>query len=247
MNKRWPRAEHLILATVCFLGVFAAAENVVVEPNPKVVGPHLRLTVSLHGQPIKDVRLNCYSGQNDLKFVRLTNVHGKAVLPQLESGIYRIEAQFDNGVTSNVLIKVVKNAKLSDLALDLTPEFEAHQAWLATVAKLPIAASVKEFSGTVFDPSNATIPNADIRVVRKGMEFGSESVLQLKSDADGHFSAQLEPGEYIAFFSETGFRTRILRFAIAAQGEGALRVVLDVGSVNQSTVVAAEGKQAQNH
>lgn len=248
--SRWqPRVACLILAMIFLSGIFIAAENVTVVPDPTVVGPHLRLTVLLHGQPVKDAKVSFYSAQNELKFVRLSNANGVVIPPRFQPGVYRIEAQFSNDVVCGETVNAVKHAKSGALTLDLTPEFDAHQAWLQSVEELPIAATVKEFSGTIFDPTNAPIPNAEVRVVRRGIEFANKTVLQLKSDADGHFSAQLGPGEYIAFVSETGFRTKVVPFVVSGQGEGAIRVVLDVGSVTQTTVVSAMKRiqQDQNY
>ena len=239
MSKWQPRAARLILAMIFLVSVFAAAENVVVEPDPKVVGPHLQVTVLLHGQPIKDVKLSVYSTGNELKFMRLSNAHGIVNSPRLQPGDYRIEARFSNDIVCGATVKVVKKAPTNKLDVDLTPEFDAYQAWLEAAEKLPIAATVKEFSGAVVDPSNAPIPSAEIRVVRRGMEYANKVVLQLISDEMGRFSGQLQPGEYIAFVSESGFRTRIVPFAVTKQGEGTLRVMLDIGAVTENVMVSA--------
>jgi hypothetical protein len=233
-----PRAARGLLAAVLLAATFAAAENVTVAPVPKVVGPHLRLRVSLHNQPLKKVKLSFYTAKDNLKFVLVTDAHGMVNPPRLQPGIYRIEARLENDVLSDAYVKVLKDSKTDSFAMDLTPAVDAHQTWLAGVQKLPIAASVSEFKGTILDPGNGPIPNVDIRVVRRGMEFADRVVLRLKSDAGGHFAAQLEPGEYIAFFSEAGFRTEIVPFAVIKQGEATLRVVLNIGAATENVMIS---------
>lgn len=243
MNKRRPRVGYSILATILLLGTFAVAENVTVIRDPQIVGPRFRVTVSLHGQPRKDVKITFYGAKEEMKFVQKSNTDGMVKAPRLQSGIYRIEARLEEdavgGVVSDALVKVVEGSKANQLTMDLTPEFDAHQAWIEAIEKLPISASVKEFTGTIYDPSGATIPNADIRVVRRGMEFANKVLLRLQSDGDGHFSGQLDPGEYIAFVSEAGFRTKIVPFAVTREGEATLRVVLDIGATTENVVVSA--------
>jgi Carboxypeptidase regulatory-like domain len=239
VSKFHPRAAQSIFTAILLSGAFAAAEFVVVEPNPEIVGPHLRLTVSLHGRPLKNVELDFYNSQDELKLVRVSNADGIVKPPQLRPGIYRIEARLENNMVSNAFVKVVEGSKTHRFTMDVTPEFDAHQASLEAAEKLPIAVSVKEFAGAIFDAGNEPIPNADIRVVRRGMEFANKVVVRLKSDAEGHFSAQLEPGEYIAFFSEAGFKTKIVPFAVTNEGEDVLRVVLDIGAVTQNVMVSA--------
>lgn len=243
MNKWHLGVACSILTTLLLVKMFAAAENVVVIRDPQTVGAHFRVSVSLHGQRLKDVQINLYGAKEELKFAQKSNADGIVKLPRLQPGVYRIEARLEEDafedVVSGALVKVVEGSKANHLKVDLTPEFDAHRAWLEAIEKLPISASVKDFTGTIYDPSGATIPNADMCVVRRGMEFANKVVLRLKSDADGHFSAQLDPGEYIAFFSESGFRTKIVPFAVTREGEAALRVVLDVGSTTENVMVSA--------
>ena len=68
----------------------------------------------------------------------------------------------------------------------------------------------------------------DIKVIRKGTD-GKTDVVRLKSDATGHFSAQLVDGIYIAFFTFAGFRTQIDPFEVTSQGSKDLRIVLQLG------------------
>ena len=81
------------------------------------------------------------------------------------------------------------------------------------------------------------IPGANIKVVRRGSADKADA-LRLKSDANGHFSAQLTDGVYIAFFSSPGFRTEIVPFEVAAQGEKEMLVKLQLGNVTQSLKVS---------
>ena len=76
------------------------------------------------------------------------------------------------------------------------------------------------------------IPGVNIKVVRKGPADQTD-VLRLRSDANGHFSAQLADGVYIAIFSMQGFRTEIVPFEVAPQGEKEMLVKLQIGNVTQ--------------
>ena len=82
------------------------------------------------------------------------------------------------------------------------------------------------------------IPGANIKVVRKG-SADNRDVMRLKSDANGHFSAQLANGAYIAVFSSQGFRTEIVPFEVAAQGDKEMLVKLQIGNATQSMKVSA--------
>ena len=80
------------------------------------------------------------------------------------------------------------------------------------------------------------IPGANIKLVRKGSADQAD-VRRLKSDASGRFSAQLADGVYIAFFSSQGFRTEIVPFEVAAQGDKEMLVKLQIGHVTQTMKV----------
>ena len=120
--------------------------------------------------------------------------------------------------------------------MDLTPSFKAAQAVITAAEKLPAREIVREFTGSLQDSWGAMIAGANIKVVRKGAADKAD-VLRLKSDANGHFSAQLTEGAYVAFFSSPGFRTEIVPFEVAAQGEKEMLVKLQIGNTAQSMKV----------
>jgi len=116
--------------------------------------------------------------------------------------------------------------------MDLTPSFKAAQAVITAAEKLPARETVREFTCSVQDSWGAMITGANIKVVRKG-SANAANVLRLKSDANGHFSAQLTEGDYVAFFSSPGFRTEIVPFEVAAQGVKEMLVKLQIGNAAQ--------------
>ena len=89
------------------------------------------------------------------------------------------------------------------------------------------------------------IPGVNIKVVRRG-PADKRSVVRLKSDANGHFSAQLTDGAYIAVFSSQGFRAEIVPFEVAAQGDKEMLVKLQIGNVTQTMKVNLELNAAKN-
>ena len=166
-------------------------------------------------------------------FSAYTGNDGVAVPHALVLTTYHVVALFEDGLSSNLYLHISPQGKATSFAMDLTPSFKAGQAVLTAAEKLPVREIVREFTGSLQDPSGALIPGAIIKVFRKGPD-----ALRLKSDANGHFSAQLLDGVYIAFFSSPGFRTEIVPIEVAAQGEREMLVKLQIGNVTQSLKVS---------
>jgi hypothetical protein len=136
-------------------------------------------------------------------------------------------ALFEDDLSSDLYLHISPQGKATSFAMDLTPSFKAAQAVITAAEKLPAREIVREFTGSVQDSWGGMITEANIKVVRKG-SADKANVLRLKSDANGHFSAQLTEGAYVAFFSSPGFRTEIVPFEVAAlRREGNVGQVAD--------------------
>jgi hypothetical protein len=225
-------------ACCMLLAVMAFAESVVVGTvKPQESSRSVRIAVVLNGKPVKLARVDfCTARGAQACFTVFTGDNGVAAPHALAPTTYHVFALFEDGLSSDLYLHVSPQGKATSLAMDLTPSFKAAQAVLAAAEKLPIREIVREFTGSLQDPSCAGIPGANIKVVRKGSADKAD-VLRLKSDADGHFSAQLAGGVYIAVFSSPGFRTEIVPLEVAGQGEKEMLVKLQIGNVTQAVKV----------
>ena len=225
----------IIFACCLLSAVITCAESVEVGTlKPQESSRNVRIAVVLNGKPVKLARVDfCTVTGAQACFSAYTGDDGVAVPQALALTTYHVFALFEDGLSSDLYLHVSPQGKATSFAMDLTPSFKAAQAVLAAAEKLPIREIVREFAGSLQDPSGAMIPGVNIKVVRK-RPADQTDVLRLKSDANGHFSAQLTDGVYIAFFSSPGFRTEIVPFEAAAQGEKEMLVKLQIGSVTQS-------------
>jgi hypothetical protein len=228
----------IIFACCLLLAVIAGAESVEVGTlKPQESSRSVRIAVVLNGKPVKLATVNfCTVTGAQACFSANTGDDGVAVPHALALTTYHVVALFEDGLTSDLYLHVSSQGKATSFSMDLTPSFKAAQAVLAAAEKLPIREIVREFTGSLQEPWGAMIPGANIKVVRKG-SADNRDVMRLKSDANGHFSAQLADGVYIAFFSSPGFRTGIVPFEVAAQGEKEMLVKLQIGNTTQSMKV----------
>jgi Carboxypeptidase regulatory-like domain len=229
----------IIFACCLLLAGMAVAESVEVgTAKAEESSRNVRITVALNGKPVKLARVNfCTTTGEQTCFTVLTGDDGVAVPSVLALTTYHVFALFEDDLSSDLYLHVSPQGKATSFAMDLTPSFKAAQAVLAAAEKLPIRETVREFTGSLQDPWGAMIPGANIKVVRKG-SADNRDVMRLKSDANGHFSAQLANGAYIAVFSSPGFRTEIVPFEVAAQGDKEMLVKLQIGNVTQSMKVS---------
>ncbi len=228
----------VIFAYCLLLAVVAGAESVQVGTlKAQESSPNVQIAVVLNGKPVNLATVNFCTGTiAQACFSAYTGDNGVAVPHPLALTTYHVVALFEDGLTSELYLHISPQSKATSFAMDLTPSFKAAQAVLGAAEKLPIRETVREFTGSLQDSWGAVIPGANIKVVRKG-SADKAGVLRLRSDADGHFSAQLTDGVYIAFFSSPGFRTEIVPFEVAGQGEKGMLVKLQIGHVNQSIKV----------
>jgi hypothetical protein len=102
-------------------------------------------------------------------------------------------------------------------------------AWEAS-EKAPVAELVREFGGLLLHPSGASIPGAEIQVLRK--DSHAAVVAKLKSDEAGRFATQLGDGTYLAFIQMPGFRTQVLAFEVSRTAEPKeLRISMRIGAI----------------
>jgi len=229
----------IISACCLLLAVVACAESVEVGTlKPQESSRNVRITVLLKGKALKLARVSFCTVTGAIAcFSAYTGNHGVAVPHALALTTYHVVALFEDGLSSDLYLHISPQGKATAFTMDLTPAFKTAQALLTAAEKLPVREIVREFTGSLQDPSGAMIPGANIKVVRRGSADKADA-LRLKSDANGHFSAQLTDGVYIAFFSSPGFRTEIVPFEVAAQGEKEMLVKLQLGNVTQSLKVS---------
>jgi hypothetical protein len=229
----------IIFACCLVLAVIACAESVEVgTAKAEESSRNVRITVILNGKPLNLAKVEfCTTTGKQTCFTVLTGDNGVAVPQTLALTTYHVFALFEDDLSSDLYLHVSPQGKATSFAMDLTPSFKAAQAVLAAAEKLPVREIVREFTGSLQDPAGAMIPGVNIKVVRKG-SADNRDVMRFKSDANGHFSAQLADGAYIAVFSSQGFRTEIVPFEVAAQGDKEMLVRLQIGNVTQSMKVS---------
>jgi hypothetical protein len=229
-----------IITSCCLLwAVLASAESVMVTTvKPLESSRHVRISVVLKGQPVKDVKVYfCTTSAPQTCFSVLTGDNGVAVPHALGVGNYQVTAVTEDQLAADLYLHVSRESKAISFSLDLTEAFQAAQAALDAAEKLPIRERVQEFRGVLQDPTGAMIAGVNIEVIRKGSKDKAD-VVRLKSDASGRFSAQLADGFYIAFFSFPGFRTEVVPFEVSGQGEKEMLVKLQIGQVTESLSVS---------
>lgn len=227
--------KPVIISACCLLlAGMAVAKSVEVGTVKAQESSHnVRITVVLNGKPVNLARVEfCTTTAPQICFTVFTGDDGIAVPQALALTTYHVVALFEDDVSSDLYLHISSLGTATSFAMDLTPSFEAAQAVLAAAEKLPVREIVREFRGSLQDPSGSMITGVNIKVVRKG-SADKENVLRLKSDANGHFSAQLTDGAYVAFFSSPGFRTEIVSFEVAAQGEKEMLIKLQIGNIAQ--------------
>jgi hypothetical protein len=242
-----------VIVAWSFAGVLHA-ECVLVPPRES--SSHVRVSVVLGGKPLAGAKVILRNGHecNDpgdvlgtdpLYFVTappnafpMTDEKGILDLRELAPGEYDVAATLNGIVTTPfVALHVSSDPKLTTLPMDLTGQ-------LQRVEDAPIRDRVAAFQGTVQDPAEAVIAGASIVVVKKGSQM-KDVALTTKSDNNGHFSAQLAEGSYLAVFYFRAFRPRIVPCQVVKGGSGELTVKLDIGRTVEIILVGL-GEKASN-
>jgi hypothetical protein len=222
------------------LAASAIASSVEVKAlKPQTASRHVRVSVVLNGHPVPGADVDfCVAGDKPCISV-LTGNNGIAGSPRLSDGDYTVTATLEDVSCGALYLHVSRKAKASSFSIDLTESFRAAQDYRVAADKLPIQETLQVFQGLLQDPSGARVAGADIRIVRRGSE-NHEIVQKLETDQSGRFSATLDDGKYVAFFSCPGFRTEIVPFEITSQGSKELMVKLQLGQATESLRVAAK-------
>jgi Carboxypeptidase regulatory-like domain len=237
----------LIVGLLLMLAASAQASSVEVKAlKPQASSRHVRVIVLLNGHPAIGASVNfCTVGDRPC-LSTFTGKNGVAVSPRLPDGDYTVTASFKDVAGGDLSLHVSPKGKTRAFAIDLSEAFRSAQDYRAASDSLPSRATLQVFKGILRDPTGATVPGADIQIVRKGS--ADHSIVQrLKTDPAGHFSATLAVGIYVAFFSAPGFRTEIVPYEIAAEGSNELEVKLQVGQTSESMKVAVKKINAQTH
>lgn len=216
------------------LASLAKAECVEVQAvGPQNSSAHLRVAISLQGQPVKGAKVDFYAhGTTLVLFKAVSDDGGIAVPPKLRPGDYDIVAALDAEVRNFLWVRVVREGGTKTLFIDLKGDYEsAHpELQMKTMAafEMPVRDRIQAFEGVVLDPSGATVPGTKIVIIKMGVS-ARDFILPLKTDPNGHFQSQLPEGRYIGFFFSNGFRTAKVPFEITKDGGGDLQILLELG------------------
>ena len=160
----------IIFACCLLLAVVACAESVEVGTlKPQESSRNVRIAVLLNGKPLKLARVSFCTVTGAIAcFSAYTGNDGVAVPHALALTTYHVVALFEDGLSSDLYLHTSPQGKATSFAMDLTPSFKTAQAVLTAAEELPVREIVREFTGSLQDPSGAMIPGANIKVVRKG-------------------------------------------------------------------------------
>ena len=180
----------------------------------------------------KSVYPDIWGDLTPLFSIPVDDADGRLRLPKLGEGHYLVLARAEDTLKGSLYLSVVPGLanNVSEFSLQLSgcSMDESPDAMVSRAEQMPIRDRLQTFRGTVSDTTGAAIVGAVVHVVRKGTQ-GKERVAHLRSDATGHYSAELQEGYYLVFFSEPGFHTVIAPFEVTKKGKKEdLRITLDV-------------------
>ncbi|MGA7522078.1 MAG: hypothetical protein WBW84_06325 [Acidobacteriaceae bacterium] len=241
-------------AAVCALAFLwatasAKAGSVRVEPlHPCSQQP--RITVLRDGKPAAGITVELSRVVNSMESVFATlrtDARGEVVLPKLSRAVITVDASWNSGsmtipdLAAGLVIQYRPDnpAAKDHFTMELSPNPDPGDAALAAAlaikppkaAEAKPMAEVQQFRGVVaFGPGSGGIPDVAIAVARLHGE--PRPVMELHSDALGHFSAQLPPGDYVAAFISYGLEYTVQPVTInAAAKQSGLRILMRPASV----------------
>lgn len=231
----------VVAASCLSLPAVAIGECVMVEPPASA--QKLHLTVLQDGKPAPNVNVTFHQIDGHETLTSRTNRKGIVTTKTIPTGTYEIVASSPDAKSrGELLVQIVRSSRweISSFSVDLSKVMPKGGGlkWgglnveqLATAVHKPVSVHLQEFSGVVMDPSGAPIPGANIVLVDEGVtDAAPTAVKELKSGADGRFSAQLPDGIYAAFFQMGGFNTKSVTFEINSSGLRELLVALLVSA-----------------
>jgi hypothetical protein len=160
----------VIFACCLLLAVVACAESVEVGTlKPQESSRNVRITVLLKGKALKLARVSFCTVIGAIAcFSAYTGNDGVAVPHALALTTYHVVALFEDGLSSDLYLHTSPQGKTTSFAMDLTPSFKTAQAVLTAAEKLPVREIVREFTGSLQDPSGAMIPEQTLRWCEEG-------------------------------------------------------------------------------
>ena len=104
-----------------------------------------------------------------------------------------------------------------------------------------LVAQSAQFSGLVFDPSNAAVIHASVQLTN---EQTLETSSARTNDAGLFFVPSLKPGSYTIRVSAPGFETEVLHSVqVEVAGKVSRNITLHVGSESQQVMVNSSGEE----
>ena len=181
-----------------------------------------QVTVSFRGTPqpgarIEVYKLNRYPQKDEkLGFRLTTDVRGLASLPKLAPGQYRVDALANPDLKASLYLEFIPEDpnQTDHVSMELlsNPPY-TREPILAAAEKSSISNQFSEFRGVVRDQAGGLIPAVSIDVVQ--LRRVGRPTIRLNSDSQGRFSANLIDGDYVAFFSLSGFKEFIIPLTIS--------------------------------
>jgi hypothetical protein len=174
---------------------------------------------------------------------------GEVLTKVLPPGKYHVIASGEGNLRADMYLDVSTKSEnqvsLFSMNLSESPYLTSDQLW-AAADRLPVSDRVVTFDGTIYDPSGAAkVVGVSIEVAKKGTR-GKEKIVHLKSDENGRFSERLPPGEYVASFAASGFRTSFVPFEVTRNGSPDLRIVLQLAPSAEAVRVANDQRRKTN-
>ena len=245
----------LILMGVLLASISVRATQTVNVMTPLESGPQVRVVTLHNGKGLVGVRVDVFRSESLLgeeKHVStlVSEDGGWIKLPALVPGYYHLEGvvadkarTHDDAIHGDLYLNVFGQSQAPmlftiELVDPVAQREHISEELIIKAEQKPITSVIKEFRGTVYDASGAVIPEAEIRVMRKGTQ-GKVTVALLKSDETGEFRKNLLDGEYVAQISRAGFETRVFLFKVTSgKGDQQLTVTLNVASASEEVSIS---------
>lgn len=219
-------------AVLLWAVAWARAGDVRVEPTQSC-SRQPRITVLRDGKPAPGITVELIrAGQEDPIAILRTDAKGEVVLPKLPRAEITVAASWNSGsmtipdLWAGLFIQYRPDgpAAKKHFTMALTPNPDpgdtasagllAARAARATETKP--TAEVQQFSGMVANvPGGTGIPDVAIAVARLH-SAETRPVLELHTDARGHFSVELPPGDYVVAFVRRGWRDTMQAVTISS-------------------------------
>ncbi|HSS95717.1 MAG TPA: carboxypeptidase-like regulatory domain-containing protein [Terriglobales bacterium] len=231
--------KNAVVAAASFFlfASMATAECVEVTSGGQPSFQNLRITTIADSKALSGIKLDVYQVQTK-KYSLMSDKDGVAILPKLDPGEYGIfAASTDTGLHGQLYLQVSKSSKgqtssffinMTGRPLPVASYPPPPAAGITAPGDKPVT-HIQYFSGILVDQSGAPIPDANI-VVSTIPSKGASETIELKSAADGKFSAPLAEGKYVAMFRSMGFRNEVVIFEIGKDADKTLQITLRVAS-----------------